>query len=387
MLSGWLKKTVRAWTKEALNLLFAPSSNNATYPAVASIGDAKVLVIMLTHLGDCVIYQPFLAGLLSVRREGETVHLLVKSGIEDLFSSCSRLTLWPFHCPWVGTGKWVDNARDWIRLIIDLRKSCFDIVIVTHPHFLTSLTARLIGAKYIVGFAEAGDQLLDETLPDCASDPMIGARRDLLMEELGIPTSTEKAWPYYDESRISHGTELAHAALLVAGNNCGMHPDEMNYLCIHPGAGGAQKIWPWQNFVRLVEQTVRDDGLPILLVGGRLEIELCKRIEAALSGQRVVVNLAGQLDVQALFGVLHSAIAYVGNDSGPSHLAASSGIPVLVIFGPFSNPDIWKPEGENVNIVVLPDKTFREEDSVAAVALSFQKLLDTTLESRNLNVH
>jgi len=159
MLSGWLKKTVRAWTKEALNLLFAPSSNNATYPAVASIGDAKVLVIMLTHLGDCVIYQPFLAGLLSVRREGETVHLLVKSGIEDLFSSCSRLTLWPFHCPWVGTGKWVDNARDWIRLIIDLRKSCFDIVIVTHPHFLTSLTARLIGAKYIVGFAEAGDQL------------------------------------------------------------------------------------------------------------------------------------------------------------------------------------------------------------------------------------
>lgn len=376
-----LRGRVRKGTMAALNLLLAPRANKVAPPTGIDIGDAEVLVIMLTHLGDCVIHQPFLAGLLAAKQKGKrkSVHLVVKAGIEDVFSSCEHLTVWPFACPWVGAGRWRNAMGDWMHLILGLRKSRFDAVIVTHPHFLTSLTARLVGAEYVVGFAEAGDRLLVDALPDCVRDGLMADRRDALMQRLGITATAGEVWPYYDTHRIAHGRALAQSALLASGARRDEATGRIGYLCVHPGAGGSQKIWPWRNFVRLIEQATKIHELPVLLVGGRMEIEACKHIETALSGKMPVANLAGRLTVQELFGALHSAAAYIGNDSGPTHLAASAGVPVLAVFGPSSLPDIWKPEGRNVNVAVFSDASFWQENSVAAVVSASRKLLPNAL--------
>ena len=90
--------------------------------------------------------------------------------------------------------------------------------------------------------------------------------------------------------------------------------------------------------------------------------------------QAEVFDVAGQLAVQELYGVLRSATAYIGNDSGPSHLAALSATTVLVIFGPTSNPDIWRPEGENVTISALPEETFWRKESASVVAMAYREL-------------
>ena len=55
-----------------------------------------------------------------------------------------------------------------------------------------------------------------------------------------------------------------------------------------------------------------------------------------------------------LYELLSSSSLYIGNDSGVSHIAGLSGTPTIVLFGP-TDPNIWKPLGENVSVITSKD--------------------------------
>jgi heptosyltransferase III len=116
-------------------------------------------------------------------------------------------------------------------------------------------------------------------------------------------------------------------------------------VLIHPGAGSPRKRWPIERF-HAVAAAAAAGGANVEYVLGPADHDL----QARLPGSP---RLHLPADTLALRRLLLSARAYIGNDSGVSHLAAWLGLPCVVVFGP-SDPVRWRPPGEKVEVVRPP---------------------------------
>jgi heptosyltransferase III len=104
------------------------------------------------------------------------------------------------------------------------------------------------------------------------------------------------------------------------------------FAAIHPFAGSPRKRWPLGRFQELARR-----------LSGQMPVEWCAGPEDELPGARRFD------DLYELACWLACARIYIGNDSGPTHLAAAVGTPVVALFGP-SDPAVWAPRGPGVAI-------------------------------------
>lgn len=126
----------------------------------------------------------------------------------------------------------------------------------------------------------------------------------------------------------------------------GLAEEMMGTVALHPGSGGAGKRWPPERFAALA-QAIGERGLRALLIEGPQDDAVigATLAEAATRGMRLEV--ARGLGIVELAARLAGCAAYVGNDSGVSHLAGMLGVRTLALFGP-SDPAIWAPLGPRV---------------------------------------
>ncbi|MSR81833.1 MAG: glycosyltransferase family 9 protein [Candidatus Latescibacteria bacterium] len=121
-------------------------------------------------------------------------------------------------------------------------------------------------------------------------------------------------------------------------------------VLIHPGSGGRRKCWPWDRFLALA-QRCRQQGLAVLLLHGPAETDLAAQLEGDPQCCDLTLCPPGLLD---LAGLLESAALFIGNDSGPGHLAAALGTPTLSLFGP-TDPRIWSPLHPQARVIRAAD--------------------------------
>lgn len=114
-------------------------------------------------------------------------------------------------------------------------------------------------------------------------------------------------------------------------------------IVIHPGAGAAWKRWPPECFAGLAQQLV-DDSRPVALLQGPADAGAIAAVQAHLARPLPVIR---EPDLRVLATLLARAAAYVGNDSGVTHLAALAGTPTTALFGP-TDPVSWAPRGATV---------------------------------------
>lgn len=138
------------------------------------------------------------------------------------------------------------------------------------------------------------------------------------------------------------------AALRAAGRSrlesLGLHGPVM---AIHPGSGSVKKNWPLLSFMALAENIRQARLGGILWIVGEADDALARSLEAAKAGAQPVLQGCSLLEVAS---VLSQCRAYVGNDSGITHLAAAVGIPTVGLFGP-TDPGIWGPRGARVALL------------------------------------
>lgn len=121
---------------------------------------------------------------------------------------------------------------------------------------------------------------------------------------------------------------------------------------LHPGSGSPRKNWPSTRFTALARR-IRREGMTPEFIVGPAEHHLMAAIKDPRGGGEWAVHAPPTLD--ALRALLDGGDAYVGNDSGVSHLAAFSGLPTLVLFGP-SDPARWRPRGRSVAVLTAPGR-------------------------------
>jgi len=135
-------------------------------------------------------------------------------------------------------------------------------------------------------------------------------------------------------------------------------------IALHPGSGSEKKNWPETKWAEFIARLTESTKLDLLLVGGEAEGGRLKRLAAAVPPERRYV--AQSLPLAELARQLQSCAAFVGHDSGISHLAAALGLSCLVLWAD-ALEEIWRPQGKRVVIL-------RELTGVGAIRV--EKVLD-----------
>ena len=141
-----------------------------------------------------------------------------------------------------------------------------------------------------------------------------------------------------------HRRQLEAAGADLAPRSGPVPPVGEGPVTLHPGSGGTFKEWPVARF-RALAEGLRRRGLPVEEVVGEAEIERGKA-EALTAWAEPVWDPP----LPELADRLRACRAFVGNDAGPSHLAAAVGAPTLALFGPTS-PTQWRPRGPRVEVI------------------------------------
>jgi lipopolysaccharide heptosyltransferase II len=140
--------------------------------------------------------------------------------------------------------------------------------------------------------------------------------------------------------RLAIATEEVQAASM----NFGLDAAGRMFVGLNPGAEyGPAKRWPLQRFAAVAREIGPRLGCAFLIFGGRSDIPMARELEAGLSRASVpVLNLAGRTSLRELCALLKLCRVLLTNDTGPMHVAAALGTPVVVPFGSTS-PELTGP--------------------------------------------
>ena len=147
------------------------------------------------------------------------------------------------------------------------------------------------------------------------------------------------------------------------------------YALLVPGAAPSRpaKRWPAEKYAMLARH-LADRGVTPVVIGGKTEADLGALITLICP---TAIDLTGRTSLGELYDLAARAAVVVGNDTGPMHLAAVSGAPSLVLFGPDSDPSITAPRGPNgewlapINAKSLADLDADEVSARAGAMLRF----------------
>lgn len=127
------------------------------------------------------------------------------------------------------------------------------------------------------------------------------------------------------------------------------------FVAMHPGSGSTKKNWPIERWAELARKALAM-GERVLISGGEADQAAIAVLEREFADTGAF--FARDLPLPLLGAVLHRARRFFGHDTGISHLAAATGVPSVVLFGP-TDPAVWAPRGEHVRIVTAPRRDWR----------------------------
>jgi ADP-heptose:LPS heptosyltransferase len=152
------------------------------------------------------------------------------------------------------------------------------------------------------------------------------------------------------EADISRGRELLQEA--------GADSLEKTVI-IHPGSGGLKKCWHIDNFLAVAKE-LREEGIEVIFLLGPAEAE--RFSAAAMKNISSAAKCLTGLSLNEVLAVLSCADAFLGNDSGITHLAAGLGLRTLAVFGPTDHA-VYGPAGPAVTVLTGRGKGFARQPS------------------------
>ncbi len=283
----------------------------------------SLLLRATNWLGDAVMTTPALATL-RLAVPGTRIVLLARPIVADLFRGHPDVDeVLVYERP----GRH-DGALGRLRLAGELRRRRFDAALLFQNAFDAALLAFLAGIPERAGYATDGRWML-LTHPVRVNPDILGFHEVeyylLLVEALGIPRPAAPSLRLF----VEEGEREAMAARLAAFGIERGKP----ILAINPGATyGSAKRWFPDRFAAVADALSEEWGAAAVVVGSAAERPLAGDIVAAM--RHAPVNLAGRTTIREMMALLSLSSFLVTNDSGPMHIAAAFGVPLVAVFGP-----------------------------------------------------
>ncbi|NDU75326.1 glycosyltransferase family 9 protein [Actinomadura sp. DSM 109109] len=300
----------------------------------------RVLVARQDNLGDVLLAGPAVRAV--ARRADEVVLLCGPRGraAADLLPGVDRVIEW--RAPWIDPDPVPVEQAEVDRLVREL--AGFDrALILTSFHqspLPLALLLRLAGTPWIGGISEdyPGSLLDLRHRPD--TDVPEPLRMLALAEDAGFPSPAD--------TRLRVRGPLPDIDHLTGGPG---------YVVVHPGTSVPARAWPPAHCAEAVRLIVAG-GRRVVVTGHGDE----KELTAEVAGEDGL-DLGGRTSLPELASVLRSACAVVAGNTGPAHLAAAVGTPVVSLFAPTVPAARWAPFG--VPLALLGDQRAPCRDSRA----------------------
>lgn len=148
---------------------------------------------------------------------------------------------------------------------------------------------------------------------------------------------------WHAQELMSHGITATDPGVAPTGDPAGP-------IVVHPGSGGREKCWPRERFEQLMDR-LHAARRPVRVIYGEAEVSRWPR--PVLDRWHTDYHAVGCGSLESLVEQMLGASRYLGNDAGPTHLAAQLGLPTTALFGP-TDPAVWAPRGPSVE-VIAPD--------------------------------
>ncbi|MCE2400024.1 lipopolysaccharide heptosyltransferase II [Candidatus Poribacteria bacterium] len=123
---------------------------------------------------------------------------------------------------------------------------------------------------------------------------------------------------------------------------------EQPFIVIHPGSPIPLKRWQPERYAELADWLITQKHAQILFVGVKDEIPIISQIQDLMEGKSI--NIAGKTTITQLASILHTCNVFIGNDSGPMHLAAAVGTQTIGLYGP-GDPKRFGPVGDKCQTI------------------------------------
>lgn len=283
-------------------------------------------------IGDAVMTTPAM-GALRARYPAAEIVVVANPLVAELFRYhpfCDRVLVYDKKGAHHGLrGLW--------RFCRELRRERFDLAILLQNAVEAAVIACLARIPRRAGFATDGRRLLlTHPVPVGAAEKRLHHTRYYLqmLAALDIHGGDELLCLACTEQELASARELLGEGTLVV---------------INPGAAyGSAKRWYPERFAEVGNRLVAEFGARIVLTGGPGEAEIGRDIAAAM--QAAPLNLIGKTSVRQMMAVLSLSRLVVTNDSGPMHVAAAFGVPIVAVFGP-TDHTTTSPLAQNCRII------------------------------------
>ena len=204
----------------------------------------------------------------------------------------------------------------------------FDLGYILPPSFGAASSFKLAGIKERIGYiADGRRMLLTKPLP--LPVPLNSEHRskvyfDLLRRGAGVSIDYVKPKMFLDQAD-------ADAAVAML-DGFGVGPEDP-YAVVAFRAVAESRRWGEENYTALAIRMIDELGFRVILVGSKSDRDAGDAIVEGAEREESVINLAGKTSLRELAGICSHARVFVGNDSGPAHLAAAVGAPIVVLSG------------------------------------------------------
>ncbi len=286
-----------------------------------------LILFPCSHMGNLLIALPHLRAMLSAHPDAL---LVVDARYQTLVAQSlpgeERLLFYPEQALSSPRPVW-QRLKHYLIFVRALRRFRADICVDIEGEQKSATLSRLSGAPTRIGPPRRRGHWFYTLSPE----PDWQGHRWHGYASLSQPAATAPA-TYLPLTPCPNSNERIRALLPTHAGD--------TRLILHVGATKTYKMWHAEQFASLCQHARRAGLTPVLIGAGHKDRVQIARVQSFLC--KPVLDLCDQLSLSEFIALLQHSRAYVGNDSGPMHLAAACGIPTVGLFGP-TNENLWHP--------------------------------------------
>ncbi len=279
----------------------------------------NILLVRIDRIGDVILSLPMLP-LLRRRFPNATISVLMRRYTRELVDhhSCVDEVILYEH---------ENRISSLLAILKKIRCRRFDIAIIPYPRFRPALLVFFASIPIRVGsgyrwYSFLFNRRVFEHRKNAQRHEVVYNLN--LLQPLGIDTHER---PEFEFSISASACDAVDS--LLAGNSIS-HQDK--FVILHPGSGGSARDWSAENFSRLGNELHRRLGVKALVTGGKGEEPLVQKVTDGMTPKPLAV--VGRLSLMELGALIRRARVFVSNSTGPMHIAATVGTPVVAFFPP-----------------------------------------------------
>ncbi len=302
----------------------------------------RILAIRNDSLGDFLMTLPALRAL-SEKYPSAQLDLVVASDGSLLARSLPFIhEIYEAKSSWFSSAFFGKKLLEAEQLIHILKKNRYDLGVDFRGDFRNLIMMKRAHAAFTISYgATGGGFLLDRTCeyPQKLHQVLVNFE---LLKTFGIESApTFESFPICEESRNR-----------VEGLLPKLFRENIKPLiAIHTSAGYPSKRWPHENYRSLIKTLTEGEFAKIVLIGTRQDQAL---FDFSDFDPLAVQDLRGKCALPDLPALYSLSDLYLGNDSGPAHLAALSGIPMVILFSGTTDPKCWGPWSKSLTLITHP---------------------------------